>query len=159
MKTFLFSILFIFAHSLFSQSVKGLEFITTITSSGIAEGGTTTTSTIVITSNLKNIQISSLLPETSSLYKRLKLNEFDTLTIIFRTYVSHINSNGEEIKDDKSIPTFIEEGKQKQIIFNCHPKEFDLYNKEHSFTLEYFFQGNTYSILLPEHIVKEYRMP
>ncbi|MFH2143508.1 MAG: hypothetical protein ABIJ97_13870 [Bacteroidota bacterium] len=162
MRTIFIFILIISFFNLSAQEiVKGLAYNTIISSSGVAMGGTTTSTTIVISSMCKNAQITGLVPDTSQFYEKLNLNEFDTLTIMFRSYRPHMGISNEALLRDSLLPEpkYTEDGNQKTISFSYHPHDYNAFPEGDSLKLEYIWQGNNYIVNLPKHNIKEWMRP
>lgn len=151
--------------SLWSNSqelVKGITYSTSITGSGIIQGGTTYFTKIVITSLEDDIQLYDIVDENSPFFEKLKLDSNDTLTITYKTYQPHLSYPG-GISDVDTVlpkPEYSRKGHQKSISFPYHPPKYGyLRIGADSLKITYKYKENIYNVNLPEESVKEIMRP
>jgi hypothetical protein len=142
--------------------VECIEFSTTISGSGIIEGGTTYFTKVVLVSKQDDIQIYKLVPEKSKYFKKVELNNNDTLTITYSTFRSHLSSPVGYLITDSILPVsdYSKKGKQKTISFSSHPPEYGFFcDGNNCIKISYKHEEKIYEVILPEETLKEIMRP
>ncbi|MBU0765139.1 MAG: hypothetical protein KJ607_09930 [Bacteroidetes bacterium] len=156
MRILLIVLSFIVASQITAQEVvKALSYRTHKDADGVSAGGVTTANTLVLTSMKDDVQITGIVNKDSKIYKRLKLDTGDTLTINIISYRPYHKEIFMADSTEELFPPLFDSGKhRKMITFGNKSDMSGLRYTEDKQNLQpgYIYLGNEYDIEMPERI-------